>query len=77
MRRPWWCTWSVPPGEFGNVMATAPTAPMPAEALAGAERLGYAGLLVASGPYMYEHAAEIDLSNPADGQRLGGRRRRR
>ncbi len=53
-----------PSGQFANYMATWPTAPMPEEAIAGREALGYAGFLVASGPYMFEHAPELDLSDP-------------
>lgn len=53
-----------PSGEFPNYMATAPTAPIPEEAIAGREELGYAGFLVASGPYMYEHAPDMDLADP-------------
>jgi extracellular solute-binding protein (family 5) len=52
-----------PSGEFPNYMATAPTAPIPEEAVAEREELGYAGFLVASGPYMYEHAADVDLAD--------------
>jgi ABC-type oligopeptide transport system substrate-binding subunit len=54
-----------PAGDLGNRVALADFAPIPAEALAGREDSEYAGFLVSSGPYMYEHAPELDLADPA------------
>jgi peptide/nickel transport system substrate-binding protein len=53
-----------PASDLGNRMATSAAAPIPAEALAGREEQGYAGFVVASGPYMYEGAESLDLSDP-------------
>lgn len=53
-----------PMGDFGFYMATSQTAPIPEEAIAGREDGAYAGYLVASGPYMYEGAAAIDVTDP-------------
>ena len=53
-----------PASDLGNRMATSPSAPIPEEALAGREEQGYAGFLVASGPYMYEGAESLNLADP-------------
>jgi peptide/nickel transport system substrate-binding protein len=53
----------LPAGDFGNRVALASMAPLPAEALDGRDDADYAGFLVASGPYMYEGADELDLAN--------------
>ena len=53
-----------PATDLGHRMATSASAPIPAEALAGREESGYAGYLVASGPYMYEGAGSQDLGDP-------------
>jgi ABC-type transport system substrate-binding protein len=52
-----------PAGDFGNRVALASMAPLPAEALEGRDDARYAGFLVASGPYMYEGADALDLAN--------------
>lgn len=54
-----------PAGDLENRVALTSFAPIPAEALAGREDVDYAGYLVSSGPYMYEHAAELDVGDPA------------
>lgn len=51
-----------PAGDFGNRVAMPLLAPLPAEALAGRDDSGYAGYLIASGPYMYEGAEDLVLS---------------
>jgi len=55
---------AAPSGDLGHRMATGLAAPIPEEALAGREEVGYAGFLVASGPYMYEGAESQDLADP-------------
>jgi peptide/nickel transport system substrate-binding protein len=50
--------------DLGNRLASAAAGPIPAEALSGHEDEGYAGYLVSTGPYMYEAAVGLDLSDP-------------
>jgi peptide/nickel transport system substrate-binding protein len=52
-----------PAGDLGNRVALAIMAPLPEEAFAGRKHKDYAGFLVASGPYMYEGAERLDLSD--------------
>lgn len=53
-----------PAGDFGNRVAMAYLAPIPAEALAVHDD-DYGGYLVASGPYMVEGAEAIDHDDPS------------
>ena len=55
---------TAPAGDFGNRVAISILAPLPAEALVGRDDEAYAGFLVASGPYMYEGADDLDLADP-------------
>lgn len=56
---------AAPAGDFGNRMSISPSAPLPAEVLAGRTLDDVPGFVVASGPYMYEGAAQQDLADPA------------
>ena len=53
-----------PAGDLGNRVALQMLAPLPAEALEDREDADYAGFLVASGPYMFEGAEDLDLGDP-------------
>lgn len=55
-----------PAGDFGNRMSLGPSAPLPAEVLAGRTDDEVPGFRVASGPYMYEGASRQDLADPAE-----------
>ncbi len=54
---------TAPAGDFGNRVALPFMAPIPEEALAGRDNEAYAGFLVASGPYMYEGAEQLDITD--------------
>ena len=49
-----------PAGDLGNRMSLVPSAPLPAEVLAGRTADDVPGFVVASGPYMYEGASQQD-----------------
>lgn len=64
---------TAPASDLGNRLATAAAGPIPAEALSGRVEAGYAGFLVATGPYMYEGAGSLDLSDPDQAPIWAGR----
>ena len=64
-----------PAGDFAHRLALTFLAPIPAEALAVHDE-GYAGYVVASGPYMFEGAEGVDHTDPGappswEGRALG------